>query len=164
MIVARGSYALPLFPLALAVAGCAVSTQALPPAPPHALEGHWRHVEEDSMASIEGLLSFDAAHRFESAMTVRYRDDAAIRPGCITRRVDTGPTWSADGSTFATAGTNTWTVETTGCKNPADDEVRTVRSAPVEANARRLFTIEGNDLTLRYDFDSGPVLLRFDRL
>jgi hypothetical protein len=164
MIVARGSYGLPLFPLALAIAGCAVSTQALPSAAPHALEGHWLHVEEDGMASIESLLSFDAAHRFESAMTVRYRDDGAIRPGCITRRADTGPTWSADAFTFATAGTNTWTVETTGCKEQAHDEARTVRSAPVEVEARHPFTIEGDELTLRYDFDRRPVLLQFERL
>jgi hypothetical protein len=128
------------------------------------LEGQWRHVEEDSVASIESLVSFDAAHRFESAMTVHYRDDGSIRPGCITRRTDTGPTWSADGSIFATRGTNTWTVETTGCKNPAEDEARIVHSAPVEVEARHPFTIEGDKLTLRYDFDSGPVLLCFERL
>jgi hypothetical protein len=160
MISARS--ALPLAPLALAAAGCAVPT--LPPTAPSALEGRWRHVEEDGVAAIESVLSFDAAHGLESAMTVRYHDDGPIRPGCVTTRTDTGPTWSADASSFATAGTTTWTFETAGCNHPADDQARTVRTVPIEAGTRRPFTLDGDELTLRYDVGGAPVLLRFERL
>jgi hypothetical protein len=156
--------ALSLLPLALVVAGCAVSTQSAAPTTAQALEGRWRHLEEDGVARIESVLSYDAAHRRESSMTVRYHEDGPYHPGCVTTRTDTGPTWSTDGSTLAAAGTSTWTLETTGCKDRAFNEPRTVRSGPVDGETRPHFTIDGDELTLRYDFDGVPVLLRFERL